>query len=123
MATVKLGPAVLDISGIRAGDENQIEITITKSGVPFPLTGYTVSAQARKAAIDPDPPLITAECEITDAAGGKVVTTWHGDDVMTLLNGSAQFNGVWDLQISADGVTNKTIAAGLFNAVMDVTRP
>lgn len=120
--TVPLGPAVANLTGVRANDRNLIQVTVYSGGVPMDLTGFTVTAQARKAATDADP-AVTAEIEILDAVAGKVSLRWPGADVSTALAGALTFTGVWDLQVS-DGVVDPiTICAGTFAAESDVTRP
>jgi hypothetical protein len=122
MATVVLGPALLDVSGIRAGDRNMIELTISYKGTPLNLTGYTLTAQARKT--PPDPVVaLTAQIAIVDAPNGQITITWPGADVSSLFTGGIDtWAGVWDLQVGSGGNIT-TIAAGKLQAVLDVTRP
>jgi hypothetical protein len=123
MATIiPLGPAVVDIKGVRAGDRNVITITVTSDGTPVNLTGLTPSAQARKKSTDADPAL-TAVVLVTDALAGKMELRWPGDAVLALLGTAATWTGVWDLQIDDAAQDALTLAAGSFEAVMDVTRP
>jgi len=120
--TVPLGPACVNITGIRAGDRNEMTFTVMSKGAPVDLTGMTVTAQARKKATDPDPAALEAVVDITDPVNGTGTLRWPGDDVRTLLGSSAKWTGVWDLQVG-DGVSDPTtIAAGSFDAVSDVTR-
>lgn len=119
---VPLGPAEVNITGVRAGDRNTITVRILSGGVPLDLTGMTVSSQVRKAAIDADPPSIEAECTVTDGPGGVASIHWPGDDVRGVLAGAANWAGVWDVQIAAGAADPVTIAAGTWQADMDVTR-
>lgn len=118
---VPLGPACVDLTGVRAGDRNLITATITSKGAPVDLTGYTVTAQARAKATD-QAAALTAAITVVNATQGQIEIRWPGAAVATLLAGKATWKGVWDLQLtSADGPL--TVAAGNFGAVMDVTRP
>lgn len=122
MAVIDLSPAVLDLKGIRAGDRNLVAVTLTSEGQPLDLTDLTVTAQARKKATD-EPAAITASIDVdADPTTGKLSLRWPGDDVRTLLNGAATFDGVWDLQIQSGTNDPVTVVAGSFGAVMDVTR-
>lgn len=120
--TVPMGPAVANLIGIRAGDRNLILATITAKGEPVDLTGKTVSAQARSKAVDPDPPVLKADVEVLDAAGGKISIKWPGDEVRAALGDKATWKGVWDLQVEEPGEDPITLCAGTFQAEMDVTR-
>jgi hypothetical protein len=118
--TVPFGPATVNVAGVRAGDTNDMQVTIISGGTPMDLTGVTVSAQARELSTD-ETPAITATVTVTDAAGGVVVVLWDGDDVRGVLAGAGRWDGVWDLQVDNAGDVT-TVAAGTFEAVMDVTR-
>ena len=99
--TVPMGPACVNLTGIRAGDKNQMTGTVTMKGDPVDLTGQSISAQARKRSTDVEVAL-SAVVTITDAAEGKFTMRWPGDDVAVLLADKATWSGVWDLQL--DGV-------------------
>lgn len=122
MAAIRLGPTVLDLSGIRSGDSNKINFTISKDGAPVDLTGYTISAQVRKVVTDIDPAM-DAVCQMIDPLAGTFYVTFPGDLVMSMLAGEATFKGVWDIQVTDDESFTTTLAAGSFEAVLDVTRP
>lgn len=116
-----LGPALLDLTGIRAGDRNLITMTLTSGGAPMDLTGLTVEAQAR--ATPSTATAITAVTEVLDpASAGVIQLRWPGDEVRTMLAGKNNWNGVWDLQVGANGEDPVTVVAGGFAAVMDVTK-
>jgi len=117
---VPLGPACVDITGIRAGDQNLIVMSFTSGGAPIDLTGAVVEAQARATPFATE--MIEAVIEITDPVGGHVNVRWPGDQVMTMLAGKPVWNGVWDLQVTQGSDDPQTLAAGSFSAVMDVTR-
>lgn len=119
---VPLGPAVVDITGVRAGDRNLVTLTLTSGGAPLNLTGMVVTSQVRKLSVDPDPPALVAEVTVTDAPGGKVSVRWVGDDVREILNGAAAWEGVWDVQVASGTADPLTVAAGKWAAEMDVTR-
>lgn len=122
MATVNLGPAPLDMTGVRAGDRNAVGVAITASDAPFDLTGYVITAQARDTAIGTI--VVNAVIENISAAAGTFRLRWPGEDVRALFTG-AQVNwaGVWDLQIKKAGEDPITVAAGIWAAQMDVTKP
>jgi hypothetical protein len=122
MTTVALGPAPLDITGIRAGDRNLIQLTLLRSGVPMNLTGMTVKAQARKAVTDAGTPALEAEVLMVNATGGVFTIRWDGEEVRTLMAGAKAWKGVWDLQSTSTGEDPVTLLAGKFEADMDVTR-
>lgn len=116
-----MGPACVNITGIRGGDRNLITGTVTSKGEPVDLTGMTLAAQARKQATDATAAL-TAVIEITDPLEGAFTMRWPGAAVTTLLNGKKNWTGVWDLQVTEPDFDPLTIAAGTFAAEMDVTR-
>lgn len=119
--TVPLGPAVANLTGIRAGDRNLITATVTSKGAPIDLTGMTLSAQARAKSTDAAAAM-TAEVTVLDAATGQISIRWPGDQVTTALAGAATWKGVWDLQLEQAGQDPLTIVAGGIAAEMDVTR-
>jgi hypothetical protein len=120
VATVPLGPAQVDLTGVRAGDRNAMTLTITSRGAPYNLTGKTVTAQARLNSLDTN--ALNAVVDITDPTGGICIVRWPGDAVTTMLAGKDTWKGVWDLQVQAAGEDAVTLVAGNFAAVMDVTR-
>jgi hypothetical protein len=122
MASLDLSPGVLDIAGVRAGDRNAIQITLTQGGAPLDLTGYTIAAQARTEPLAPG--ALNAVIEDRVDAQGQFLLRWPGDDVRTLLAGSDTWSGVWDLQILlTPEVDATTVLEGKFAAEQDVTRP
>jgi hypothetical protein len=117
---VPLGPAPLDITGVRAGDLNEFQLTIRAGGTPVPLGGLTLSATARFKATDVDG--VDAVIAVVDAPNGVIKIRWPGEDVRTWMADKLKVSGVWDLQMD-DGTTDPvTIVAGAFSADMDVTR-
>jgi len=110
----------VNLSGIRAGDVNAVQVKITSGGAPFDLTGRTVGAQARKKATD-ESAALTADVTVTDEPGGIVMLKWPGEDVRALVSGAGRWIGVWDLQV-ASGTDRVTVVEGAFEANMDVTR-
>lgn len=123
MATVNLAPPAADITGVRAGDRNLMTVTVKAGGVAVNLTGYTVTAQARKAVTDYTTEVLDAVVTIIDAAAGLCSVRWPGEAVRTMLAGAATWVGVWDMQIKQTGSDPITVAAGTFKAEQDVTRP
>jgi FlaG/FlaF family flagellin (archaellin) len=120
--TVPLGPARVNITGVRAGDRNLMTITLHSKGDPLNLTDLDVTAQARRKSTD-QTPVLSAVVEPIDATLGQVSLRWPGDDVTDLLAGKATWSGVWDLQVGSAGADPTTVCAGSFLAEMDVTRP
>lgn len=122
MPTVTLTPPVVNITGVRAGDRNLLNATLTSEGVPVDLTDQVLSAQARKKATD-EAIACSAVVEVVDAAAGTVTIRWPGEDVRTMLAGSASWKGVWDFQMAPDvNADALTLCAGSFEAETDVTR-
>jgi hypothetical protein len=119
--TVPLGPAQVNLVGVRAGDRNLLTVTIRDKDLPVDLTGMVVSAQARKRTTDSDMAL-TANCTIVNAAAGQVEIRWPGADVRTLLADKPTWSGVWDLQMQSPPADPVTVCEGTFDAEMDVTR-
>jgi hypothetical protein len=120
--TVPLGPACVNITGVRGGDRNLMTATVTAKGQPVDLTDKTLAAQARKAVTDTGTPALEAVIEVVDAPAGDITIRWPGDAVTALLAGKKSWTGVWDLQVIETGLDPLTIAAGTFAAEMDVTR-
>jgi hypothetical protein len=119
MAEISLAPAVLDVSGIRAGDRNIFQITIRTGGKALNLTGYTITAQARTTTADTEH--LDAEVTITNALGGVCLVRWPGDDVRDWLDGQSSAKGVWDLQLVTGSSDPWTVLTGSFAAEMDIT--
>lgn len=121
MVTISLTPALVDVEGVRAGDRNQFQVTLTSAGKAIDLTSLTVSAQAR--ATSQASTALDAVVDITDPLKGLVTVRWPGDDVRTWLGTNDAMTGVWDLQVE-DGTGDPwTVVSGKFSAVQDVTRP
>src|SRR5580765_2811760 len=121
MVTISLTPAQVDVEGVRAGDRNQFQVTLTSAGKAIDLTSLTVKAQARSTAQGTD--VLDAVIDITDPVKGLVTVRWPGDAVRTWMSTKEVMNGVWDLQVE-DGTGDPwTVVAGKFSAVQDVTRP
>jgi hypothetical protein len=121
MVALDIGPAVVDLSGVRAGDRNAVHVAITANGAPMDLTGQTVTAQARKAADD----AVSVDGVIEDLVptAGTFTLRWPGDDIRDLFVPPAvKWEGVWDLQTQAVAEDPVTIIAGKFSAELDVTR-
>jgi hypothetical protein len=122
MAKISLAPSNTDLEGIRAGDRNEIAVTLTSSSKAVDLTGCTITAQARETSIETTS-AIDAVCTITNALAGKFTIRWPGDAVSDLLGGEATWKGVWDCQVDdGSGTDPVTITAGSFSADMDITR-
>jgi hypothetical protein len=122
VVTLPLGPATVNITGVRAGDRNKFTVTLLDGTNPVDLTGLEVTAQARLVATDAMVAM-HAVCEVTDMAAAVITVAWPGEAVRILLAGNPTWTGVWDLQAKAPDEDPQTIAAGTLQAVMDVTRP
>jgi hypothetical protein len=120
VATVPLGPAPVDLTGVRAGDQNALTLTLAAKNAPYNLTGKIVTAQARLTPTAAEH--LDAVVTIVDAPGGTLQLRWPGAAVTAILAGKDTWKGVWDLQIADPGQDAITVVAGSFSAVMDVTR-
>lgn len=120
---VPLGPACVNIIGVRAGDLNLFTAHLHIGAVPINLTGLTLTGQARKKVTDADPPALTADIQVVNALNGDITIRWDGDDVRTLLAGAKSWSGVWDMQADNGVDDPQTLAAGTIAAELDVTRP
>ena len=119
VTAISLAPPKLDLAGIRAGDRNQIQMTLTTGGVPVDLTGVLLTAQARETV--GTEVALTAVCTVTDPTHGVFTMRWPGNAVRDLVAGAPSWTGVWDLQMGTED-TAQTILAGSFTADNDVTR-
>ena len=86
--TLALGPATLNITGVRAGDRNLFAVTLHDGVAPVDLTGLVLTAQARKLATDTEV-AITADVVVTNAAAGQLTVAFPGGQVTTALAGAA----------------------------------
>lgn len=121
VTTVNAGPEQINITGIRAGDRNEILVTITDGGVPLDTTGAVVRAQARAKSTSPS--ALTATVIPADETKGEYLLQWPGDKVRQLLGAADRWDGVWDLEVVEAGNTVPlTLATGTFTAFMDITR-
>lgn len=118
--TVPLGPAPLDITGVRAGDLNEFQLTITSGGRALDLTGQTITASARLSKDDVDS--LDAVITVVDEVKGVIKVRWPGEDVRTWLGTELSLSGVWDLQAGELDADPITLLAGTFTAELDVTR-
>lgn len=117
-----LGPAVLNLTGIRANDKNEMILNLTEDGLPVDLSGMTIEAQARADITDFGEAPIIAEIEILDVLGGKLSVCWPGDQVAEVLGNDPSWKGVWDIQQTTGTDRPVTLIAGTFVATQDVTR-
>lgn len=115
-----LGPAALDITGVRAGDRNLFTLVLTSGSVPMDLTGMIAEAQARQTVNATT--AITAVAEVSDPLAGQITLRWPGEEVRGMLGSKPTWAGVWDLQVGVPGEDPVTVVEGKFTAVMDVTR-
>jgi hypothetical protein len=124
VVALNIGPAVVDLTGVRAGDRNAVHVALTANGVPMDLTGQTVTAQARKT--EADASSVDAVIESLNGPAGTFTLRWPGDSVRALfVPPNVKWSGVWDLQLqdtAAPTTDPVTVVAGKFDAVLDVTR-
>lgn len=118
-----LGPACVNITGVRAGDRNLITGHLSEGLADYDLTGITLSAMARKSATDASPAITAVVTVVGSPADGNFTMRWPGDQVRTALGTSKKWKGVWDLQASNGVDQPSTLMYGTFEADMDVTRP
>jgi hypothetical protein len=98
------------------GDSAIFDIPITtNAGVPYDLTGYTVSFTARKQGKTIQKQTDGNGIEITDAENGHSVLTLEPEDTAEI--GLYRF----DVQIVKDLITH-TVAMGDLNIIDDVTK-
>lgn len=121
---IPMGPACVNITGIRAGDRNLITGHISESpGVDYDLTGLTLTAMARKVATDASPAVTATVTVVGDPEDGNFTIRWPGSQVRTTLGTSKKWKGVWDLQASNGVDDPSTLMSGSIEFEMDVTRP
>lgn len=105
-----------------AGDANREMWTFTAGGVLADITGWVITAQARKQDTDPAAAL-TAVVEMTDPVNGLAHISWDGEQVRAVLAGASSWEGVFDIQVLPPGqVLPETVHRGAVRAQMDVTR-
>ena len=102
LRVIPLGPAPVDIKGVRAGDLNQFRMTINAAGAPVDLTGMEVTASARVKPNDTRLPW-TPRSRSWTPPGGVITIAWPGEAVREWMGSKATVNGVWDLQIASTG--------------------
>jgi hypothetical protein len=120
MVNVPLGPAELNFDGVRAGDLNEVRITIRAGGKPVDLTGQTLKAQAKHNVADVTG--LDAVITVIDPLTGVITIRWPGSAVRTWLGTATSVKGVWDMELKSGTSDPVTIVAGTFGAEMDVTQ-
>jgi hypothetical protein len=120
MVAVPLGPAPVDITGVRAGDKNEFQITLVSAGRGLDLTGMTLKASAKKTKTDTTS--LDAIVTVTDGPNGVVLLRWPGDAVRTWMGTNLTQKGVWDMQMKSGTNDPITVVAGDFSSEMDVTQ-
>ena len=119
MVAVPLGPAPVDITGVRAGDLNEFQITLTSGGGKLNITDSTFNASAR--VTKTNPAHLDAVVTIVDGPNGILMVRWPGEDVRTWLGTKETLSGFWDLEMVTGTDDPLTVCAGTFAAEMDVT--
>lgn len=119
-----MGPACVNITGVRAGDANVItgHITDTDGVSDYDLTGLTLTAQFRKKSTDVAALIDAVVTVVGTASDGNFNIRWPGTAVRTALAGAAKLKGVWDLQASNGVDDPTTLMYGSMELAMDVTR-
>ena len=122
--TVTLGPTVVDITGVRAGDVNPVGFYLHHGPDPVDLTGAVITAQARKTATD-ETVVLDGTVEVDDdPTSGRFVVRWDGLAVRALLADKA----TWTRGLGRTGGPRSIEAPwppsppGSSPAEMDVTR-
>jgi hypothetical protein len=119
MVAVPLGPAPVDITGVRAGDLNEFQITLLSGGSKMNVTDMTFNASARVTKADTGH--LDAVVTIVDGPNGIIMVRWPGDAVRTWLGTNVTQKGVWDLELINGTDDPLTVCAGDFSAELDVT--
>jgi hypothetical protein len=117
-----LGAACVDLTGLLANDRNMFAAHLHTGATPTNLTGLTLTAQARAAADDTSPVVLTAVVDVVNAATGDITVRWPGAQVATALAGVKKWKGVWDLQADNGVDDPQTLMGGKIEATWDVTR-
>lgn len=116
VSVVNYGPGALDIL-THQGDDWSLTVTFKDGdGNPIDLTGYVAAMEVRKGPRDLYPVLATAVSEINDPTTG-VITASLSSAVTADLNGVYKY----DLELSGDGLSTRTILAGVLTVTSEVT--
>lgn len=115
------------LDAMRRGDTPLWLITVTQSGTPFNLTGYTIRMTAKYAVNDSDADALfqlsttTGEIVITDAAGGLAQARPLRSSTSALTEDKTVY---WDIQISKNGSPDVTftVDSGELLITRDITR-
>jgi hypothetical protein len=109
----------VDITGVRAGDLNEFQITLLAGGSKMNVTGMTFQASARTTKSDTGH--LDAVVTIVDGPNGIIMVRWPGDNVRAWLSSKESMTGFWDLEMVSGTDDPLTVCAGTFAAEMDVT--
>jgi hypothetical protein len=106
---------------IYAGDTQPEVLEFIADGVPWDMTGCTLSAEARET-VSSETVALTATCEEVSARIGQWRIVWPGDEARTVLAGAKSWQGVYDVQVTQPGGAVVTVIRGTLTVMMDVTR-
>lgn len=108
------------------GDNNDLDLAVTKSGNPVNLTGATLRFTAKLDKADPDADAVIAkvstdssQIEITDAVNGLATVHILPADTFDLEDVSVLF---YDAQVVDGTGAVYTLAEGKIKVILDVTR-
>lgn len=122
MAKTKLSfkPQVMDLE-LYAGDGCGFKFTAKDSaGEALPITG-SVKAQIRIEREAEDPPAGEFDIDMAEALDGIILVSITGEASHDLLVDGEMFEGVWDLEWTAEDAEPKTLVQGDVRCLPDVT--
>jgi hypothetical protein len=113
-------PAKQDLT-IYQGDDFRLRILFSASGAPVDMSGHSFAAQVRAGPVDanPDPPLASFTCTLSDPVGGELVLELP-HSATAALGATAK---AWDLQSTDPAGKVTTYVSGAVAVTLEVTRP
>lgn len=120
---IRLGCQADGSWNIYAGDRNAESFQyVDADGTPIDITGFTFAAQARQTSQSET--ALTATCTVTDAAEGRFLVEWPGEDVRSLLGIADSWRGLWDLQAlpPGDALPTTMLPRKVMTAYNDIAR-
>lgn len=115
------GPQQLDLDSLYAGDGITFRVIVTDAiGVAQNLTG-TMKAQIR-ATYESEDPSAEFEIDLDEAEDGIASLLLPGEQTAALVTTDEPFEGVWDLEWTAEGEEPKTLVTGRVRCDPDVSR-
>jgi hypothetical protein len=118
---VDFQPQVVNLS-LYAGDGTKFRVRVTDpTGSLVSITGG-MQAQVRATHDAPDPPAAIFEVDLTQAAEGIASLLLPGNQTQALVTTDEKFEGVWDLEWTAEGAEPITLCQGAVECYPDVSR-